>query len=259
MPWSVLRDINPRERVTVAEFERRIQKLSRRHRGMIRQAMGTPPDPGNVPDTLWKQIEREHKAALMILLFGAALPTFFVALGKLARSGQNVDLPDDLRQTLEEIAAQRANWVAESITNTSRNRLDSWREGDMEQTLRDVFGEDRWRSIARNESVAAQSIGGAALAASVRQQGGIVTEIWFLGKCEHCTLCPMLHGTSRDFWGIWTDGPPLHPNCCCNLRVFFEPINVLRDRNLLVRRNPNYAIVNQKMQKVIRRSPVRLA
>jgi len=241
-----------RERVTVAEFERRLSRLSAKHQRMVREAMGPSADPANVPQSVWDEITRQHKAALFILFMGAAIPTVRFSLSRLDRSGNDLDDPDEVQISLERMARRRADWVSESVTETSRDRFQrNWQSGrfDMEQILRDIFGRDRWNAIARNESTAAQSAGGAAVAEAARAEGIQATEIWYLGKCEHCDTCPMLHGTSRDFWGLWSSGPPLHPNCCCNLQVFFDDPDELRRRRLLVSRNPSYAIVNARMKR----------
>lgn len=240
-----------RERVSVLEFERRLTRLSRKHQQLVREYLGTPADPRNVPESVWQEIERQHRAALMILLFGAAIPTLEVAFSRLQRTrGETLD-QDDVRDQLERLSRRRADWVSESVTNTTRDRLDRGFENgrDLDDVMREIFEEDRWTAVARNESVAAQSAGGSSVAEAARNVGIPVTEIWYLGKCEHCDTCPMLHGTSREFWGLWTQGPPLHPHCCCHIQVFFDEPDELIRRRLLVSHNPSFAIVDARMQK----------
>ena len=256
MPVALTDIVDPKQRVTVAEFERRLAKLSRRHRTMIRDALGSPPDPSNIPQSLWDRIEREHRAALTILLYGASLATLGVALGRMNRSGTTLDDVESVHQALDQQAAARATWVAESVTGTSRSRLDrlnSEEPPELETVLRETFGSERMSSIARNEAVAAQALGGSSLASVIRQQDGNVTEIWHLGDCEHCEVCPMLHLTAREFWGQWSDGPPLHPNCRCFLQVEFDHPTVLTQQGRVRSRNPSYGIVNQKMSKFARK------
>lgn len=228
-----------RSLITPAEAQKRIAGLSARHRRWIEEAAGNPPDLSKIPDSLWKKIEDENTAALLIILIGVAQPALAVAAGKLRRGGYQLPL-DDAATALDRAAAQRAQFAGSTITQTARERIQNFIRGNEDYTtsqvdslLEGLFGEGRSNTIAATETAAAQTIGSGSAAEIAQSNEVACTEVWYLGACKHCDLCPEFHRTPRSFWGRFVGPPPIHPNCCCSTQIVIGDEMDLRSRGML--------------------------
>lgn len=59
-----------------AEFVRRLQALNNHHQAIIREAMGTPPDPANVPEELWERLEADERRSNYWVILWVMLSAF---------------------------------------------------------------------------------------------------------------------------------------------------------------------------------------
>lgn len=63
-----------------AEFTRRLNALNRHHQAIIVEAMGTPPNPHNVPEELWQRLEADERRSDFWILLLAMLGSYRVML-----------------------------------------------------------------------------------------------------------------------------------------------------------------------------------
>ena len=225
------------------EFAARIAKLSKRQRAELEGLLGDSPDLRNVPEETWQRWEQENRDQfLTILLLIAASSAEF----------HGSDPGDEIiATTLTGWADQRSKEVASDISMTTRNRLteffaeierarldrplgplpgdddvdptdpdEIWKRLDEE--IESLYGEKRADSIAKNETTAAQTIGGEiGIEATV---GLSPDDVWLnhpeLSQAGPCQICAPLHNQSRSMWGrFFPDGPPgPHPGCVCSIQ-----------------------------------------
>ncbi len=136
----------PQERAAAEkEFKRRLRLLGKKYRPRLTKAMGSPPDPRNIPESLWKEIEEDHKHSsywLMLSVFFAWYNLLYDDWGSPplpSTVGRN-PLPDqdELPQRLEialppadrkeqvagrKWAEQRSQELSVGLIKTSRKRL----------------------------------------------------------------------------------------------------------------------------------------
>ena len=87
------------------------------------------------------------------------------------------------------------------------------------------MSEARARMIARTGATRARNAGTEDLANAMRAQGYQIVEIWRIAMNTNvCPDCEAREGTVRGT--VWTDYPPLHPNCDCD--VFVETLEVIQ-------------------------------
>ena len=81
-----------------------------------------------------------------------------------------------------------------------------------------AMSEARARMIARTEATRARNNATEDLAQAMKSQGYKIVEIWRIAMNTNvCPDCEALEGTVR---GVgWTDYPPLHPNCDCDVEI----------------------------------------
>lgn len=90
-------------------------------------------------------------------------------------------------------------------------------KGPLDGTL-PITGEARARMIARTETTRAKAEASEELANAMRSQGYQLVEVWHTSQNTNvCPECQALEGTVRG--SGWTDYPPLHPNCDCEIFV----------------------------------------
>ena len=81
-----------------------------------------------------------------------------------------------------------------------------------------VMSEARARMIARTEATRARNQATEDLAQAMKTQGYQIVEIWRIAMNTNvCPDCEALEGTVRGV--AWTDYPPLHPNCDCDVEI----------------------------------------
>lgn len=125
---------------------------------------------------------------------------------------------------------RRANFAAESITRTTRNRLDNGTHPD------EVLSDSRSRTITTTEMTAARSASVIGMYTELRRIGIECELVWRLRPCQHCEVCPLLDDTTHDYWSqFFPSGTPVHPNCCCVIELIFgSREQLLRRRRIKV-------------------------
>jgi hypothetical protein len=241
-------------RFSKREFSERFARLQRKHQRWITDALGDPPDPRNIPKSLWEQIEKEEAAAYLVLMSGLGLQSLqFHSRGVERKTGGAVTQAD-LRQELQRQSVKRATWAARQTTGTVRRKVRDviLRDEDLtpKQVVDNVWTPARAKRIIENESVAATTNGATAVVEVAKKKKLEVFHIWQLGTCKHCEVCPLLHKTDESYWGDVTSGPPLHVNCCCMTVVEFGTREELIQQGKLLARFPSQA----QLMSAIRRS-----
>jgi hypothetical protein len=213
-----------------ASFARRLARLSSRHRAELRELLGNPPDPTNVPESFWQQVEqetREQSAVALYLLFLAS--GNYHASGDIAGEGLNSTASQLLNRQAEFYAGRRSSELAASYMATTRDRFGTLTDklrraaeletplvrNEIEDDLTRIFGPDRAESVAVTETTGAQSAGGEAGTAIT--VGKSLEDQWVTeGDGKVCSICQPLHRTERPEWEKqFPDGPPAHVNCRC--------------------------------------------
>lgn len=182
-----------------AEFQRRLNQLGERYRPRIVAAMGDPPDPANVPESLWQEVEQDYRdrtfwqvIAIMLTAYNnlhaewesPALPDVQAAtiddLPTVAGQGDIVLPPADRveLQTATAWATNRSEQLSAGLVSTSRKILDRAAEkirkvdpqsaprrqraevrDIRDKAMEDIFGDKRNERIAATEVTGAISAG----------------------------------------------------------------------------------------------------
>tara|TARA_B100000519_G_scaffold25799_1_gene18114 strand:+ start:17083 stop:17847 length:765 start_codon:yes stop_codon:yes gene_type:complete len=244
----------PNRKEEEEKFTKRMKSLSRRHRKMLLEIMGTPPNPDNVPEEFWQLVQREveeETAAILLMLFGIGASTAATSVG-----GDFLANQDLLLDQAERYADERSRYAARNYTRSARDslqrRADEWTDtgrvtkpvkppkpGDsplpvqpepfepptkkeVDEGLDKIFGDSLAEKTAVDETTAAQFNGGEA---GVGVTVGISDDdIWktrpWLSRSGPCKTCRALNGTRRPVWSVrFPDGPgeSVHPYCVCEI------------------------------------------
>lgn len=230
-------------KVLPAQFQNRFDKLWKRQRRELLRIVGSPPDPSKVSKSQWKKWADEQAAAFLMLMLGYTLSQTRMAIEELDALEMTQSSSERLRRAIERnIVAntrQRARFAADSISNTSQNRLRGGMHPD------EVMSDSRSRMITTTEMTAARSAAVAGMYNGLQRFGIECELVWRVRPCQHCEVCPLLEGTTYDYWSRFVpSGPPVHPHCCCVLELLFgERASLLRRRR--IRTGPPAAMVNR--------------
>lgn len=262
-------------RFSKQEFRQRFSRLQAKHRRLVMDAMGNPPDHRNVPKYLWEQIEKEEAAAYLILMTGIGLQSLQIHSRGVERKTNGAVTQVELRQELQRQNIKRARWAARQTTATVRRKLQQIIEKlpepkptprpepaktpagkpaaeqrpvqkpkpavKPEEIVDRIWTPSRRDRIIDNESVAATTNGASTVVEVAKKKKLEVFHIWRLGTCQHCEVCPLLDRTDESYWGDVTSGPPLHVNCCCMTVVAFGTREELVQQGKLLARFPSEA------------------
>lgn len=139
---------------------------------------------------------------------------------------------DQLAQVNEKALAYAKDRSAElvtSLTESTRDMLRStlaegiengWSNDELADALEDTyaFSPERSETIARTETAYADVQGNLD---GYRESGVVEGKQWIIGQDEFCDDCQELDGVivglDENFPGDGGDGPPLHPNCRCDI------------------------------------------
>lgn len=106
-----------------SRVQREMTRLSKEQRDRLVAYLGDPPDPANVPEEFWQDVERERRDRLAALL----LLIFLIGARQHGSDDRSV-----AAQAAAYYAGQRASEVAAAYTRNSRERLErraaEWRE-----------------------------------------------------------------------------------------------------------------------------------
>lgn len=225
----------PERATTEQQFAKKAGRLTESQRKRLQSLLGSPPDPANVPESFWQEVQEETERMLLAMLFFVFLASAnFHAGGKSSGSGLTILQQTLIDQQAGDYARQRSSAVAERYTITSRKRFATLAR-KLEEALADpdkprmtkaetakgtakVFGPSRASEISITETTAAQSSGGEA---GVKLTFGVsLDDLWITEKDQRvCPICRPLHNTKRKTWGLeFFSGPPAHPSCRCYIK-----------------------------------------
>jgi len=237
-------------RVAPEEFLRKLRKLWSSQLRELRKIVGSPIDVSKVKASHWAKWKNEQDAALLILMVGSSMLNLRTQVSdwrkKLPDEVNNAEIEKEFLRNIR----RRSKFASERITETTRNRLETV------ETLNDLdtlFSESRSQTVTTTESTAAQSAGVHAVYNSFRRRRIPCQLVWSMRPCNHCEVCPMLDRTSYDFWSQFTNGPPIHPNCCCQLIILLGTrAQLLRSGQM----NPNPSVT--QVRAAMRRNGFRI-
>lgn len=225
-----------------AELRRAFVESGKRYRSKLIDYMRTPPNPNNIPATFWKTIGNDLRQKLEPILQG-------IYEESVAQMMAATTIP--IEWTLGNAAAaawakQYSYTLVRQINTTTEARLqgifsDFFTQrgktvGDMRKliapevkdltvrmgdgTTRLLTSAQRAKLIATTEVTRASVEGEKAVIAQIEDAGIEMVAIWETQQdAKVCPLCRPLQGKEQG--DGWTDPPPAHPGCFCNLR--YEP------------------------------------
>jgi hypothetical protein len=222
-----------------ASFARRMGQLSSRQRSRLRDLLGNPPDPANVPSSFWREVEEETQREVLTILYLLFLSSSnYHASGDVTGDGLTVSLRNSIEASARNYSDGRAAELARGYAETSVSRFETLRDElnraaamaepgepiitrvDLETRLERVFGPSRAEAIAVTETTKAQTAGGETGVAFT--DGLSDGDLWMTrqdGKV--CPICEPLHGQPRQVWmRVFPSGPgdDAHVNCRCFLQ-----------------------------------------
>jgi hypothetical protein len=171
--------------------------------------IGFPPNPENVPEAFWdevqKRIEEELTSVLIIIFIAASM------------QGGELTVP---YADAEEWASEHAAEVAEGYTQHSQEELaefaEEWGERPSITAVRE--GVNEIFSVDRAEMIGVTETGRAITAGSEAAFGADDEDIWMV-QPDCCDVCDDLDGEPRSVWSLkFPLGPPAHPNCRCEVQ-----------------------------------------
>lgn len=214
-----------------SDFARDLSRLSSKHRRELERHLGRPPNINNVPPEFWAKVQQQTEdeiASSLLLIFLLIANSFGVDRGKATvraqafASRRSIDIGARfIAHTQDRIARASRIWVERANGDLPISR------DDVKIKTASVLGPTRAANIAATEATEASTQAmHLASADQTERTGRRTTLIWRLDPaCNHCTFCPLVAGTNREFWQQFIGGPPAHPGCCCSLFLapFDEP------------------------------------
>lgn len=212
MPTIVNRDEHE------ARLARIVARLTSGQKQRVIDAMGTPPNVANVPDSLWRELEREQQQATSGYLSGLFLLSSAGIAAWLIRNHRYATPPDFIRDEAEKWGEAAASELASGTIANTRARLtkavDEYRaksgpidaeftvttrepvgllpaptakaevdprpaQKEFDERIESIFGPDRAARIAKTETTRAQTAGRGPVKESFeRDTGGRMLGIW---------------------------------------------------------------------------------
>ncbi len=204
-------------------FEKRLNRLSAKHRAELIKLMGNPPDFDNVPQSFWKKVEREREQEILAMLL----------LLYILSSSQHGAKESQAISRAELFARPRAKQVARRYTQHVRNTLRDKLTVKTTTTLApdqkakkppsrrkvafDVFTPASDSTTAITLSTEAESIAAEQAKQETNSLSGL--DEWVTEEDGRvCPICAPLDGTKRGVWAAkFPQGPPAHPRCRCQI------------------------------------------
>lgn len=207
-------------------FEKRLNRLSAKHRGELIKLMGNPPDFDNVPQSFWKKVEREREEEILAMLL----------LLYILSSSQHGAKESQAMSRADLFAKPRASQVAKKyllhVQNTLRSRLTDNGQKRTEvdtatkpkpnppsrrQIAFDVFTPASDSTTAITLSTEAESTAAEQAKQETDSLSGL--DEWVTEEdARVCPICAPLDGKKRAVWSAkFPQGPPAHPRCRCQI------------------------------------------
>ena len=242
------------------ELERRLmvalRRSNERNRLRLMRALGSPPDPRNIPERTWRQVEGD--------MARTPLPwwrrTWNMAFGAMAVLGGYVlavTVRRWLRSRDEEARRERAAGDARRRRQSMERRLEKTRQQDQQQRAEDpeadpVDWDDEVRATVGlpkkdqpqdepSGSEKRQARTGVTIEISKGERAytdgleletqEVLAKLWYTERDGRvCPICAPLHRTPEAVWGpVSPGGPPAHPNCRCWLT--YRTVSVTASRS----------------------------
>ena len=230
-------------KVAPEQFLSRYRKLWRNQKRELLKIVGNPPDLSKITDAHWKRWQKEQTAALLLLMGGYALYQIRTTLDEFSRTHPEVAerITEQRQQAIEQRflrdIRQRSAFAARAIARTSRRRIRDESDPDS------VFSDSRAQMITTTEMTAARSAAVHSVFSGMKSVGLSVHLVWRLRPCQHCEVCPLLDGTTHDFWSqFFPTGPPIHPRCCCQTEIVIGDKPILLRTGFLKPNPPTYDV-----------------
>lgn len=240
------------DRDSITEDERKkIEALNKKQAAEFRRLLGDPPDPGNVPQSFWDDVQRQTEqelAGLLLLLFltsfngHSAWPDYAPPDAE-DRENPPGEYEKKLESTRDKISKQwtsaRAKEVSKGIVQRSKDMTDTvkddWRkrikagkeipEEEVDALTDRIFGPNRIDAIVQTEGNTAVVEGGQAGTAAASKQVGYKLEAYWAhsgrrprvhcnAAINPCPICSPMEGLPESQWGNKRPGY-CHPNCDC--------------------------------------------
>lgn len=245
-------------------FAERFARLSARHKRELKQLLGTPPDPRNIPAEFWERVKQETEeeaAALLLLILMAGSSQYTARLEPaVAQSGRDIGQSTlQIEQQLRRWADVRATEFAQQYTERSVQIIDRLglpgevtgpaeqpaaqpgslpviqpatqpptpqptAQPDPDEIIDQAFGPSRVENIAVTETTGAASAAGEIAVDAT--VGRSEEDRWYTAEDQRvCPICAPLNGRTRSNWSrFFPDGPPAHPRCRCWIEYAFEQV-----------------------------------
>lgn len=192
----------------------------------LRQLLGDPPDPANVPSEFWATLGADATQAIAPIL-----TDLHVEAAKALAASNGVGFVVDW--TL--MNARAAEWaetytfeLVRGITDHTRDRLRELVGGfigdpdtdlqTLSESIGQLFGPVRGEMIAITEATRASAEGEEELVREIEDDlpGARVRQVWLTSRDELvCPVCGPRHNQARG--NGWDEAPPAHPRCRCAL------------------------------------------
>lgn len=233
----------PNRAALESDFAERLGSMTTRQRQRLRELMGNPPDPSNVPESFWVEVQREAEAQTLAALYLLFLESAaFHGGDRLSLDAQALDWARSrgaaVGQSYARTAREQFGQLARKLLVPERpapppipglppvTPAETFTQQQLDDELAKIFGPSKAERIAVTETTAAQTAGGDAgvestVGTSALDTWSVHPELTRTGPCPNCAA---LDGVTRDRWGLTplpgeghdgdpTLGPPLGPGC----------------------------------------------
>ena len=243
--------LNEFTKIAPEEFLRKLRKLWTSQVRELKKIVGKPPKIDRVKPEHWTKWRKDQEAALLLLMVGATMINLRSQVTNWRRQLPDQIEPQEIERTFVQSVRARARFASRRITQTSRQRLaDLFRRARTQSTevteepvdIDSIFSPARSEMVTTTEMTAARSASTRAVHDSMARRDIQCQLVWSLRPCNHCDVCPMLDRTPESFWRQFTNGPPVHPHCCCQLIILIGTRSELI-RTGQMNRNPSIAAV----------------
>jgi len=230
----------PNRRELESRFNKRVLRLSKRHRRELRELLGYPPDPSNVPQSFWDRVEnetREETAVLLLMLFVVSARSHIRQVGGSFESVRSRIIQQGEAYSQEQ-SSQIANRYAEGARLGLQSKRIKWNQDEeggiltksrVEEDLEKILGRGRAERISVNgttEAITAGGDTGVGMTVGISQDDLWINRPW-MSRTGPCPICKPLHRTKRSEWGQkYPNGPgeSVHSHCVCVIQYAAERV-----------------------------------
>ena len=200
------------------DWQERAFRLAGRHREELAAALGTPPDLDRVPQSLWRKIEDDWAALLLLMLLRTAIDNS-------TRHGHDPDRGGTIGRITQWASDLSRRRAVDFAANTGK-AIEGKIKGDWNRDATNARGElgemleTRARGLIVTEFTTASVYGGefATGIEGVRHPDDTWKTHPERSATGPCPVCAPLNGQPRTVWERdFPSGPPSHPRCVCTI------------------------------------------